>query len=138
MSERAERPLPDDTSTEPTIGQLVAAISRDISDLVSKEIELLKSELKVSVTAGGIGIAAFLGAAFLGLLGVILLSVTAAYFINWDGHGLALKWSFLIVTGFWFFLALLLVFVGIRTIKKVKAPTKAIAQAQAIPQAFKR
>ena len=87
----SDRPSPDD----PTIGRLVADASRDISSLVTKEIELAKSELKVSVNAGGIGIAFFAGAAFLVLLGVIMLSVAIAYFIHWTGLGL--HWSFLIV-----------------------------------------
>ena len=47
------------TDTEPTIGRLVTDASRDISSLVSKEIELAKSELKVSVKAGGIGVGLF-------------------------------------------------------------------------------
>ena len=41
--------------TDPTIGRLVTDASRDISTLISKEIQLAKSELKVSVKAGGIG-----------------------------------------------------------------------------------
>ena len=77
-------PSPDD----PTIGRLVADASRDISTLVSKEIELAKSELKVSVRAGGIGIGLLAGAAFIAVLGVIMLSFTIVYFINWGGSGL--------------------------------------------------
>ena len=56
-----ERPSHDD----PTIGRLVADASRDISSLLSKEIELAKSELKVSVKAGGLGIGLFAAAGFL-------------------------------------------------------------------------
>ena len=67
---------------EPTIGRLVADASRDISSLVSKEIELAKSELKVSVQAGGIGIALFAAAGFLVVLAIIMLSVAIAYFIH--------------------------------------------------------
>ena len=74
-------PSPDD----PTIGRLVADASRDISSLVSKEIELAKSELKVSVKAGGIGIGLLAGAAFIAVLGVIMLSFTIVYFIHWTG-----------------------------------------------------
>ena len=70
---------------------------RDISSLVSKEIQLAKSELKVSVKHGGIGIGLFAGAAFLGLLAIIMLSVAFAYFLNWNGEGLDLHWAFLIV-----------------------------------------
>ncbi len=49
---------------DPTIGKLVSDASRDLSSLVQKEIQLAKSELKVSVQAGGIGIGLFAGAAF--------------------------------------------------------------------------
>src|SRR3954470_17289604 len=82
---------PDD----PTIGRLVADASRDISSLVSKEIALAKSELKVSVRAGGLGIGLLAGAAFLAVLGVIMLSFTMVYFINWNGSGLSLHWAYL-------------------------------------------
>ena len=47
-----------------------------------KEIELAKSELKVSVKAGGIGIGLFAGAAFVAVLAIIMLSVAIAYFIH--------------------------------------------------------
>ena len=126
-----DRPSPDD----PTIGRLVADASRDISSLVTKEIELAKSELKVSVQAGGTGIALFAGAAFIALLGVIMLSVSIAYFIHWAGLGL--HWSFLIVFGLYLLLAGLLGFIGYRKVKQVKPPEKAIAQGREIPRALK-
>ena len=53
---------------DPTIGKLVIDASRDISTLISKEIELAKSELKVSVKAGGMGIGLFAAAGFLLLM----------------------------------------------------------------------
>jgi hypothetical protein len=126
------------TNDEPTIGRLVADASRDISTLVSKEIELAKSELKVSVTAAGAGAALFVVAGALLLMALVLLSITAAYFINWDGDGLALKWSFLIVTGAWLLLAGLMAVIGIRVVKKIKAPEKTIEEGHAIVETFKR
>lgn len=122
---------------DPTIGRLVHDASRDISTLIQKEIQLAKSELKVSVQAGGIGIGLFAAAGFIGVLAVIMLSVAIAYFINWNGHGLALHWAFLIVFGFYLLLAGLLVFVGIRKVKQVKAPERAIDQGREIPKALK-
>lgn len=116
--------------TDPTIGRLVHDASRDISTLISKEIQLAKSELKVSVKAGGTGIGLFVGAAFLGLLAVIMFSVSLAYFIHWNGSGLSLHWAFLIVTAFYLLVAALLAFVGLRKVKQVRAPEKAIHQAQ--------
>ena len=47
------------TEEEPTIGRLVADASRDISSLIQNEIALAKSELKVSVKAGGTGAGLF-------------------------------------------------------------------------------
>ena len=80
---------------EPTIGRLVTDASRDISSLIHKEIELAKSELKVSVKDGGTGVGLFAGAAFLVLLALIMLSVALAYLIHWNGEGLDLQWAFL-------------------------------------------
>jgi hypothetical protein len=123
--------------TDPTIGRLVHDASRDISTLIQKEIQLAKSELKVSVTAGGIGVGLFAAAGFLVVLAVIMLSVAIAYFINWNGDGLALHWAFLIVFGFYLLLAGLLAFVGIRKVKQVRAPERAIEQGREIPKALK-
>lgn len=123
--------------TDPTIGRLVADASRDISTLISKEIELAKSELKVSARFGGVGIGLFAGAAFVAVLAVIMLSVAIAYFIHWDGAGLDLHWAFLIVFGFYLLVAGLMAFLGIRSVKKVKAPERAIAQGREIPKALK-
>ena len=122
---------------DPTIGKLVTDASRDISTLISKEIELAKSELKVSIRAGGIGVGLFATAGFLAVLAVIMLSVAIAYLINWNGDGLALHWAFLIVFAFYVLLAALLVFVGIKKVKQVGPPDKAIAQGKLIPDALK-
>ena len=120
---------------EPTIGRLVADASRDISTLISKEIALAKSELKVSLTAGGVGIGLFAAAGFILVLAIIMFSVALAYFIHWAGLGL--QWSFLIVFGLYVLLAGLLAFLGVKSVKKVKAPERAIAQGKQIPQALK-
>ena len=122
---------------EPTIGRLVSDASRDISSLVSKEIALAKSELKVSVKAGSIGAGMLAAAAFLSVLGIIMLSFTLVYFIHWNGSGLSLHWSYLIVTGFWFLLTGLLVFIGIKKLKQVGPPEKAIEQGKEIPKALR-
>jgi hypothetical protein len=120
---------------EPTIGKLVVDASRDVSSLIQHEIELAKSELKVSVKAGGIGLALFAVAGFLGLLAIIMLSVAFAYFLHFTGLDLA--WCFLIVFGAYVALAGLLAFVGVRKVKQVKAPERAIEQGKQIPRALK-
>ena len=121
---------------EPTIGKLVVDASRDVSTLLRSEIALAKSELKVSVKAGGIGLALFGVAAFLGLLAIIMLSVAFAYFLHFTGLDLA--WCFLIVFAVYVLIAGLLAFIGLKKVKQVKAPERAIKQGKQIPSAFKR
>jgi hypothetical protein len=122
---------------EPTIGRLVHDASRDISTLLTKEIQLAKSELKVSVKAGGLGIGLFAAAGFIAVLAIIMLSVAIGYLIHWNGKGLDLHWAFLIVFGFYLLVAALLVFVGVKKIKKVGPPERAIEQGREIPKALK-
>lgn len=120
---------------DPTIGRLVVDASRDVSGLIRSEIALAKSELRVSVKAGGISIAMFAAAAFLLVLAIIMLSVAIAHFISFTGLDLA--WSFLIVFGVYVLIAGLLAFVGVKKIKQVKAPERAIEQAKEFPSALK-
>jgi uncharacterized membrane protein YqjE len=131
----ANEPVKD---TDPTIGRLVSDASRDVSSLIRNEIKLAKSELQVSVKAGGLGIALFAAAGFFAVMALIMLSVAIAYFINWNGKGLSLHWAFLIVFGFYLLLAALLGFIGVRKVKQVRGPQKAIEQAQETKQVLKR
>lgn len=124
--------------TDPTIGRLVTDASRDIQTLISKQIELTKSEVKVSVKAGGTGIALFVVAAFFAMMSLIMLSVAIAYLIHWNGEGLDLHWAFLCVFGFYLLLALIFGLVGLRKVKKVKAPEHSIAQAKQTAAVLKR
>jgi hypothetical protein len=128
--------VPAPVGEEPTIGRLVADASRDMSGLIRSEIALAKSELKVSVKNGGVGAGLFAAAAFLGMLAIIMLSVAIAYFISMSG--LHLAWSFLIVFGFYLLVAGLLAFLGIKSVKRVRAPERAIHQAQEAKTIFKR
>jgi len=132
QSARPDVPSKDD----PTIGRLVADASRDISSLLRDEIALAKSELKISVKAGGTGLGLFGAAAFLVLLAIIMLSVAIAYFIHFTGLDLA--WCFLIVFGLYVLVAALLGLVGYRKVKQVRAPERAIHQAQETKNILRR
>ena len=129
---RSDVPSKDD----PTLGRLVADASRDVSALLRQEIALAKSELKISVKAGGFGLGLFGGAAFLGLLAVIMFSVAIAYFIHMTGLDLA--WCFLIVFVLYVLIAALLAFIGVKKVKQVRAPERAIHQAQETKNILKR
>ena len=126
----ADQPGARPTESDPAIGRLVTDASRDISTLISKQIELTKSELKVSVKAGGMGIALFVVAAFFAVMALIMLSIAIAYLIHWNGDGLALQWAYLIVFGFYLLVAAILALIGVKKVKKVGPPERSIEQAK--------
>jgi hypothetical protein len=113
---------------EPSIGNLVATISRDVSSLVQHEVALVKSEVKITVKNGGLGAALFAAAGFMLVLAVIMVSIAVAYFIHMTGLDLA--WCFLIVFFGYVLLAGLLGFVGYTKVRQVGPPERSIAQAQ--------
>ena len=112
---------------EPTIGKLVVDAFDDFGTLMRNLIALAKAELSVSFKAGGLGIGLFVLAGFLLLMSLVMASFAIAYFIVMAGLDPA--WSFLIVFGGYVFLALLLAFIGYRSVRKVRAPKRTMEQA---------
>jgi len=113
---------------EPSVGELVTSALDDLSTLVKHELELAKAELTFSVKNGGLAAGLFGAAAFLLLLGVIMLSVAVAYLIHLSGLDLA--WCFLIVWGGYTGLAAVLALIGWTRVKFVRPPKRAIEQAK--------
>jgi len=119
---------------EPTIGKLVVDAFADFGTLMRSFIELAKSELRVSVRAGGMAVVLFLLAGFISLLAIIMVSIAIAFFIHMADLDLA--WCFLIVFGAYLLLAALLGFIGYRKVRKVRAPERTMAQASDTPKAL--
>ena len=117
---------------------MVHDASRDVSALVKKEIQLAKTELRVSVKAGGLGHRPVRRRGFLVLLAIVMFSNFLAYLIHWNGDGLDLQWAYLCVFGLYVAVAALLAFIGVRSVKKVRAPERAIHQAQETKAALTR
>lgn len=110
---------------EEPIGELVADVSKSLSTLLHSEIELAKLELKVSVKNAGVGVG-FFGAALV----LLVFSLTFAFIALAEGiHALGIyRWlSYLIVFLLLAIVAGLLVYLGIKKVKKVKAPERTIA-----------
>jgi hypothetical protein len=122
------------TSGEPSLGELVAGASRDLSTLVRTEIELAKAELKESARNGATG--GGLAGVAVGLLGMagLLASFAAVY-------GLARVFpvwaSFLIVAFVYVLVAAILGFLAYRHFQRVKGPQRAIAENAATLTALK-
>ena len=126
MSSPASPPHPTSVNdrAEQPIGALFSSASEHISTLIRGEVELAKAEITTSAKRGGIGAGMF------GTAGVILLLSVVFLFIALAEGLVALglpRWlSYLIVWAFFVLLAGLLVLVGVRMLKKVKAPERTI------------
>lgn len=133
LADQARPALPG--QPERTIGQLVADASRDTSDLFRHEIALAKTELKDAAVKAGVGAGLFAGAALFGLVGFILLCVTAAWGLV--AAGLANWAAFGIVTLVLFLIAAILGLLGKSRVSKVGPPQKTIDTSKKTADALK-
>jgi hypothetical protein len=108
----------------PTIGQLVAEASAHVSTIVRGEIDLAKHELKSSVKNAGTGAGLFIGAAALLLFSLTFLFIGVAEVLA--RYVMPRYAAFFATFGFFMIIAGLLVWIGIRKVKRVKAPTRTI------------
>jgi hypothetical protein len=111
-----------------SLGQLVAAATAEMSELMHDEIALAKAELRQDVKRGATGGAAGGVAGVFLLFSLPVFSFAAAYGIH--NLGLGLAWSFLIVGGAFVVLAGILGAFAMLKLKKVKPPEKSIASAK--------
>ena len=116
------------TSTRPaddrSLGELVASATRDLSQLVHKEVELAKVEIKKDVAAAGKGAGLFGGAGLTGLFALLFLSLALAYGIG--ALGIGLGWGFLIVGVLYLVAAAVLGLSGKKKISQVGPPERTI------------
>ena len=95
-----------------------------MSTIIRGEVELAKTELKVSVKNGGVGAVLFVAAAVLLAFSLTFGFVALAELIHFFGLW---RWAaYLIVFAVLLLVAGALAFVGLRKVKKVKAPTRTI------------
>lgn len=121
VSPKANEPV----ATEPSLGKLVQDASESISAIVRGEVELAKLELRSSVKNAGAGFGMFAAAGVL-----LVFSLTFGFIALAEGLISAGLWrwvGYLVVFGFLFLVVILLVLVGIRTVKRVKAPEQTIS-----------
>jgi hypothetical protein len=120
-------PATKDSSTakgDPSLGELVATATRDLSSLMRQEVELAKVEIKRDVAAAGKGAGMFGGAGLAGLIGLLFLSVSAAFGIaHFD---VPLGCAFFAVGAVYVLIAGVLALRGKKSLSKLGPPTKTI------------
>jgi uncharacterized membrane protein YqjE len=120
----AAGPPSSPASAEPSIGQLVSQASEQLSTLVRSELELAKLELRSSVKNAGVGFGMFAAAG-----AVLVFALTFGFFALAEGLAAAglYRWvAFLVVFGLLLLLVGLLVLIGVRKVKRIKAPERTI------------
>ena len=113
-------------SGQPTIGELVQQASTYLSTMVHGEIELAKAEITTSVKNAGTGAGFFIGAAVALFFAMMFILIAAAEGLV--ALGVPRSAAYLIVFGFLCLVMGILVWLGIRKVKKVKAPERTISE----------
>jgi hypothetical protein len=120
MAQHTNGSAPTVEKTEPSLGELVAAASRDASLLVRSEIELAKAEITAEVKKAAIGGGMFGAAGMFGLFAFIFLSFGAVYGLAQTALDV---WAcFLIVGGAYLLFAGVLAAIGLGSLKKMGPP----------------
>jgi len=123
-------------ASPPTIGSLVADAHASFSTLLHGEIELAKLEVKSSVKNAGTGAGMFAGAAVL-----LIFSLTFGLIALAEGLVALHLWrwaAYLIVFGFLVIVAAVLTWLGVRKVKRVKAPRQTIDTTKSTVAALKQ
>ena len=118
-------PHQTDGSGEASLGKLVADATESISTIIRGEVELAKLELRSSVKNVGTGVVFFAAAAVL-----LVFSLTFGFIALAEGLIAAGLWrwaGYLVVFGAMLLVIAMLVFFGIRKVKRVRAPERTIA-----------
>ncbi|MEW2632617.1 phage holin family protein [Streptomyces sp. NPDC048389] len=114
---RSVEPASVEQSTgEPSVGELVGEISKDVSRLVQEEIQLAKAEMKEEATKAGKASGMLAGAGYAGhfvlLLGSLTVVFALANVMDW-------AWAALIVTAVWAVVGSVLFVRGRKQMRKV-------------------
>jgi hypothetical protein len=109
---------------ERTLGQLVAAATQDVSEIVRAEVALAKAELAVSAKNGAMAGGMFGAAGYLAFLASILLVISAAYGLA--AAGLRPWAAFLILAAALLIVAAILALIGRSRISRIGPPERAI------------
>lgn len=123
-------------AAETSLGDLVGEVSRDLSILMRKELELAKAELSESAKRAGKGAGLMGGAGYAGSMAVLFLSIAL-----WWGLGDlidSLGWSAVIVAVLWAIVAAILFAVGRSRLKSVQGAPQTVETVKEIPDALKR
>jgi len=127
-------PEPQSRHDAPSLGERLGDVTRDLSTLMRQEVALAKAEISQSASNAGKGIGMLVGAALAGFFLLLFLS-NALWMAIADGLGYG--WGALIVGLIWGIVALILVTVGRKELKRVRGVPDTADTLGKIPNALK-
>ncbi|OAA27052.1 putative Holin-X, holin superfamily III [Frankia sp. EI5c] len=109
---------------EPSLGELVALATRDMSLLIRQEIELAKAELARQAVSAGLGAGFLVAAAGLAFGALIAGTIFLGELFTWAG--MERFWAYLLTTFLYLAVAGLLVLFAVTRFRKLSPPERTI------------
>jgi ABC-type multidrug transport system fused ATPase/permease subunit len=121
-------------ASQSSVGDLLSEITRDMSKLIRKEMELAKAELRQEATKGGKAAGMFGGGALAGYMTLLFLS-----FALWWGLANVMDqgWAALIVAATWALIAAILFAVARARMREIRGLPQTTETAREVPAALK-
>lgn len=134
MSTELPTPGTHPKAENPSLGELLGEVTRDMSTLMRQEVELAKVELKGSAARAGKGGGMLAGAGVAGHFVLLFLSLALWWAL---GTSWGLGWSGLFLALIWAVIAVILAVVGRKELKAVKGMPQTGQTLQEIPPTLK-
>jgi hypothetical protein len=122
-------------ATDESLGELLGAVTRDLSTLIRQEMELARAEFKQMAVRTGKTAGMFGGAGYAALMAVFFLSVALWWAL---GYAMGNAWSAVVVAVIWAVIALILYLVGRNQLKKVEGMPQTVETVKEIPDTLRR
>lgn len=127
-------PVRGTSEGRPSVGDLFADVSADLTTLLRQEVELAKAEVKQSAAQAGKGAGMFAGAGVAGHFVLLFASVAVWWGVgDHIGHG----WAALVVAGFWLLVAAVLAALGRGAFTQVDGAPRTAETVKKIPGAIR-
>ncbi len=123
---------PEGPAERQSLGDLIGAVTQDLSLLVRQEVELAKAELTQSAKRAGAGSGMLAGAGVAGHF--VLLFVSLAV---WWGLPIGKAWSAVVVAAVWAIVAAVLALRGRAELRRVTGAPRTTESVKKIPNALK-
>jgi uncharacterized membrane protein YqjE len=106
-----------------SVGELTSKVTTDLSELVRKEIELAKVEVREESRRAGRGAGMLGGGGFAAYLALFFLSVALMFLLN---RAIATDWAAFVVGMFYLFVAVPLILRGRRELKTISGAPQTV------------